>query len=173
MMLQQIDWIQVVVSFSLGMCTGQIVRFERFFRGKRAFLRLRMEWPSPESRWVNLLLVVLFLVSTAQVTWWTFRQRQCNEAFQNTTIELRRIADEDRDLARQDDELRNQRDDALTAMISGLINSSPDARPDTRALLNQLNDTNAAIDVKRDDLYARRADLERQRQVHKLPSSRC
>lgn len=168
-----LDWVQIVIGFVLGVCTGQFVRFERFRRGKRAFLRPRVSWPSLEGRWVTLVLVVLFVVSTAQVTWWTFHQRQCNERFQSTTIELRRIANEDRDLERQDDDLRNARDEAWTQMLTGLIAPSADPRPDARALLRQLAENGKAIDAKRDDLYVRRAALERERQTHQLPSQHC
>lgn len=167
------DWVQLVMSFALGMCAGQFLRFERVLRGKRVFLRPRVSWPSLESRWVNVVLVVLFLASTAQVTWWTIHQRECNTAFQNTTIELRRIADEDRELERQDDQLRNERDDKFTALVSGLINPPPDQPRDALGLLNRFYASAKVIDMNRDDLYAKRADLERQRQEHKLPKQRC
>lgn len=167
-----LDWVPLVISFVMGVCAGQFLRFERITRGKRTILRPRVSWPSLESPWITLVLVILFVVSTAQVTWWTFRQRECNEQFQTTTIELRRIANEDRELERQDDALRNERDDAWSALVSGLIKPTA-GRPDALGLLNQVDETSRVIDVKRDDLYARRADLERQRKAHTLPTPRC
>lgn len=167
------EWFPLFISFVLGVCVGQFLRFERIRRGKRTFLYPRLSWPSLESRWISAVLVALFLASTTQVTWWTFHQRECNTQFLTTTIDLRRIGDEDRELERQDDTLRNQRDDAMTALVSGLINPPPALRPDALGLLNQYYDAARIIDVKRDDLYAKRADLERQRQAHKLPAQRC
>lgn len=167
------EWVQLVLSFVLGMTVGQFLRFERILRGKRAFLRPRISWPSLDNRWVTLILVVMFVGSAAQITWWTFHQRQCNEQFQGTTIQLRRISDEDRELERQDDDLRNQRDDAMTTLLSGLLNPPAGGRPDSLGLLNQIYATNRAIDFKRDELLTKRSDLERQRRAQVLPSQRC
>lgn len=170
-----IDWVQLSIGFVLGMAGGQFLRFERVPRKGHTILRPRLEHLTFDKRWLNLVLASMFILSTAQVTWWTFRQRACNTDFQSTTIELRSIANEDRELERQDDALRNLRDDAMSALVKGLITPSPEGvRVNPAELLNKYSATLSSIDVQRDQLYAKRADLEKQRQMHALPpKERC
>ncbi|MFJ1461871.1 hypothetical protein [Nocardia sp. N2S4-5] len=163
-----------VISFIAGVVVGQFVRFRRVNARGRAVLVPQLD-PKPfNGRAFRLIVVALFLASTALIVQFTYHQRGCNAEFQSTSVQLRRIAAEDRALEARDDELRNQRDDAMTALVETLVTPpAPGERVDARGALNHYRTVTAAIDVQRDQLVAQRADLERQRREQPTPKERC
>jgi hypothetical protein len=117
---------------------------------------------------------VLAVASTTFAAMQSSHQAECNAEFQSTSLELRRIASEDRNLEGQDDALRNRRDDILSELVKALAGPPPPGeRTDARALLITYNQEIAEIDVRRDRLIADRAALERQRQEQPTPKARC
>jgi hypothetical protein len=121
-------------------------------------------------------LIVVGLLAVASTTFAAMQsshQAECNAEFQSTSLELRRIASEDRFLEGLDDRLRNERDDAMTLMIETLLTPPPGERVDALAALGQYRVTAHAIDVRRDQLTAERASLEQQRQDQPTPKARC
>jgi len=128
-------------------------------------------------RMFAVLLTLMALAAAgglAQNTAFTWHQRDCNAEFQSTSIELRRIGAEDRTLEAQDDELRNERDDAMTLLVETLLTPPvPGQRVDALAALNHYRSTTHEIDVKRDQLTAKRAELEQQRRAQPTPTERC
>jgi hypothetical protein len=114
---------------------------------------------------------VLAVASTTFAAMQSSRQAECNADFQSTSLELRRIAAEDRDLEKLDDQLRNQRDDATTTLYRAFL--TPGDRAAAIGALDHFLTTAHAIDVRRDQLTAERAELERQRQAQPTPEGRC
>lgn len=141
------------------------------FRGRLGALDPRR----PRAFIVLVVLMVLAVAAgLAQNTMFTYHQRDCNADFQSTSLELRRIAAEDRNLEKLDDTLRNERDDAMTLMIETLLTPPPPGqRLDAVAALDRYRSAAHAIDVRRDQLTAQRAELERQRQAQPVPEERC
>ncbi|MGW6121516.1 hypothetical protein ACWFRF_20915 [Nocardia sp. NPDC055165] len=121
-----------------------------------------------------IVVGVLAVASTTFAGIQSSHQAECNAEFQSTSLELRRIASEDRALEAQDDQLRNERDDAMTLMIETLLTPPPPGqRVDAVAALNRYRTTAHSIDTRRDQLTAERAGLERQRQEQPTPKARC
>ncbi|WP_280371189.1 hypothetical protein [Nocardia wallacei] len=162
------------MSFVAGVFVGQFVKFRKISARGRNLLVPEIEKRPFDGRVFRMVIVVLFLASTALIVQFTYHQRQCNEEFQRTTIELRRIAAEDRDLEKLDDDLRNQRDDAFTALTATLVTPpAPGQRLDALGALNHFRSITEPIDERRDQLVAQRADLERQRREQPAPKERC
>ncbi|WP_280378543.1 hypothetical protein [Nocardia wallacei] len=163
-----------VISFIAGVVVGQFIRFRRVHARGRAVLVPQLD-PKPfDGRVFRLVVVALFLASTALIVQFTYHQRGCNAEFQSTSLELRRIGAEDRALEAQDDELRNQRDDAMKALIETLVTPPPPGqRVDALGALNHYRAVTEAIDVRRDQLVEARANLEQQRREQPAPKERC
>jgi hypothetical protein len=174
-------------------CTMYLLGFRRVQFGERTLLIPELDRRPFRDRWAQfrarlrqsemtrlvvlcLVLIMASVVVMGGVQLLTFirEQRLCNAEFQNTSIELRRIGTEDRSLEFQDDELRNTRDDAMTTLVEALVTPPPPGeRIDALALLNNYWNTTHAIDVRRDQLNAERAGLERQRRAQPAPKERC
>ncbi|MGY2019410.1 hypothetical protein [Nocardia gipuzkoensis] len=190
-------WLAVLVGLLIGSsvtASGMyVLGFRRVHRDGRTLLvpqidrrPLRVRWKEFRERVTSselrprtfAAIVVLMALAAAgglvQNTLFTYHQRECNAEFQSTSLELRRIGTEDRRLEALDDQLRNERDAALSALIQALIAPPPPGeRIDARALLNSYSSTTRAIDARRDELNAERADLEQQRRAQPVPKERC
>ncbi|MFD3431169.1 hypothetical protein [Nocardia fluminea] len=188
-------WIALLIGLLIGSAvTGAgmyVLGFRRVHRGGRTLLvpeidrrPLAVRWRGFRSRFAALdprrpkaFVVLLILMTLAvvgglvQTTLFTYRQRDCNADFQSTSLELRRIAAEDRDLEKLDDELRNERENATTVLYRAFLTSGD--RSAAFAALDQFLATDQAINVRRDQLTAERAELERQRQAQPTPEGRC
>lgn len=157
--------------FMAGFLSAKIIGFRRRADG-RVRPEIDREWLAP--RWFQILIVTLFLVSGSVSVSFSLNQRICNAEFQQSSLELRRIRDEDRSLEARDDALRNKRDDAMTALVSGFLSPRPvGERIDGLALLDHFAAVTHEIDVKRDELFAQRAALEQQRRAQPEPKERC
>jgi hypothetical protein len=190
-------WLAVAIGLLIG---GSITAsgmyalgFRRVHRGGRTLLvpeidrrplslrlrQFRERFAAAELRpWAFKAIIALMALAVAaglvQSTRFAWHQRECNEDFVSTSLELRRIAAEDRALEAQDDALRNQRDDAMTALVETLLTPpAPGERVDSRAALDQWWSVTHPIDVQRDQLTADRADLERQRREQPPVRERC
>lgn len=177
-------------------CSMYLLGFRRVRRGERTALvpeidrtplAQRFGWVHKVRAWFSrfdgqsttvmaLVAVMAAAVIYAQVqaALFTSHQRECNAEFRTTSLELRRIATEDRNLENQDDVLRNARDDTLGDLVEAL--ATPPAtgeRIDARALLITYNHTIAGIDVQRDRLIGERAALEERRRAQPTPPERC
>ena len=122
---------------------------------------------------VALIAVMAAAVIYGQVrtALFTAHQRDCNDEFRSTSLKLRRIATEDRELEAADDALRNRRDDVLADLVEALATAAPGT--DARALLHDYQTTTAALDVQRDRLIADRAALEDRRRAQPTVPERC
>ncbi|MGW5920848.1 hypothetical protein ACWFPY_17835 [Nocardia fluminea] len=147
---------------------------------------LRQRWHRVRARLARLdrltaagvALVVLMAAAVVfgqiQAALFYSHQRDCNAEFRSSSLELRRIATEDRNLENQDDALRNRRDDVLGDLVEALASPPPPGeRIDARALLIDYNATVAGLDVQRDRLIAERAALEERRRAQPTPPERC
>ncbi|MFI6368720.1 hypothetical protein ACIBG0_39065 [Nocardia sp. NPDC050630] len=149
----------------------------RPFRLRWREFRERITSLEMRPRTFNIIVILMALAAAGglvQNTMFTYHQRDCNADFQSSSVELRRIGNEDRALEAQDDELRNERDDAMTALVETLLTPpAPGQRVDAVGALNHYRATTHAIDVKRDQLNARRAELEQQRRAQPTLKARC
>ncbi|MFD3748316.1 hypothetical protein [Nocardia sp. NPDC058633] len=200
MVMQMIGnyWLAVLIGLAIGSAVTAsgmyVLGFRRVHRGGRTLLvpeidrrpigvrwrgfRARLAALDPRRPRAFVALVILMALAVmgglVQNTAFTYHQRDCNADFQSTSLELRRIAAEDRALEALDDQLRNERDDAMTLMIETLLSPpAPGQRVDAVAALNTYRSTAHAIDVRRDQLTAERAELERQRRAQPAPERRC
>lgn len=188
-------WVAVLIGLLIGSAVTVVgmylLGFRRVHRDGRTLLVPALDRRPVGQRWHEFCarlgafdprrprtfaaLVTLMAVAVAaglvQNTLFTYHQRDCNAEFQSTSLELRRIAAEDRDLEKLDDTLRNERDDAMTKLVETLL--TPGQRVDAVAALDHYRSTAHAIDVRRDQLTAQRAELERQRQAQPAPEERC
>lgn len=121
------------------------------------------------------LMALVVAAGLVQNTWFNLHQRDCNEDFVSTTLELRQIATRDRELENRDDALRNTRDDLMSALVKALADPPPlaDQQAYTQRLLQDYNTAVAALDVERNKLIAERKDLEDQRRAQPVPQERC
>ncbi|WP_280305361.1 hypothetical protein [Nocardia neocaledoniensis] len=176
-------------------CSMYLLGFRRVRRGERTALvpeidrtplRQRFGWVHTLRAWLSratgqpTTVMVLVAVMAAAVIYaqvqaalFTAHQRECNAEFRSTSLELRRIATEDRELENTDDALRNRRDDVLSDLVEALATPAPPGAVDARALLHEYNTTIAGIDVQRDQLIAERAALEQRRRAQPTPPERC
>ncbi|WP_410877341.1 hypothetical protein [Nocardia sp. A7] len=177
-------------------CSMYLLGFRRVRRGERTVLvpeidrtplRQRFGWVRDVRAWLSrasgqpATVVVLVMVMAAAVIYgqaqmvlFTSHQRECNAQFRSTSLELRRIGNEDRDLEKQDDNLRDRRDIVWSDLVKALATPPPPGeRIDARALLVEYNRTAAGIDVQRDRLIAERAALEERRRAQPIPPERC
>lgn len=127
----------------------------------------------------GVAVVALIAVMAAAVIYgqvrivvFTAHQRDCNDEFRSSSLELRRIATEDREIEAADDALRNRRDDVLADLVEALATAAP-GTVDPRALLHDYQTTTAALDVQRDQLIADRAALEQRRRAQPPVPERC
>ena len=197
MVMQMIGnyWLAVLIGLAIGSAVTAsgmyVLGFRRVHRGGRTLLvpeidrrplavrlqgiRARLSALDPRRPRAFVALVILMTLAVVgglvQNTVFTYRQRDCNADFQSTSLELRRIAAEDRDLEKLDDELRNERDDATTVLYRAFL--TPGDRSTAIAALDHFLTTAHAIDIRRDQLTAERAELERQRQAQPAPEGRC
>ena len=190
-------WLAVAIGLVIGGAITAVgmyaIGFRRVHRGGKAFAvpeldrrplgerwrALRERFATAELRpWafkaIVLLMAVTVIAGLVHSTRFAWHQRECNEHFVSTSLELRRIAAEDRALEAQDDALRNEHDDALSVLVETLLTPpAPGERVDPRAALEQFWTVADAIDARRDQLTAQRADLERQRQAQPPVRERC
>jgi len=176
-------------------CSMYLLGFRRVRRGERTALvpeidrtplrqrfgwvhklRARVSRASGQPATVMVLVAVMaaaVVYAQVRVALFTAHQRECNAEFRSTSLELRRIATEDRELESIDDVLRNRRDDVLSDLVEALATPAPPGAIDARALLHDYNATIAGIDVQRDQLIADRAALEQRRRAQPTPPERC
>lgn len=197
-------WLAVLIGLLIGSAATAsgmyFLGFRRVRRGGRTLLvpeldrrPARERWREFRARWgefrrriaatelhpwtfkaIVCLMAFAVAAGLVQSTAFAWHQRECNEDFVSTSLELRRIAAEDRALEAQDDALRAQRDDAMTALVETLLTPpAPGERVDARAALDRYRTVTHAIDLKRDQLTADRADLERQRREQPPVRDRC
>ncbi|MGN2634637.1 hypothetical protein ACTD5D_39710 [Nocardia takedensis] len=127
---------------------------------------------------VTTILVVVMAAAVIygqiQANLFTAHQRACNTEFRSSSLELRKIGNEDRALETQDDGLRNRRDDVMSALVEALATPPPlGQRVDERALLTDYRRAVAELDVARDRLIGERAALEERRRAQPTPEERC
>ncbi|MBF6254388.1 hypothetical protein IU414_06680 [Nocardia farcinica] len=191
-------WLAVLIGLLIGSsitASGMyVLGFRRVRKGDRTLLvpeidrrPLRVRWrefrariASSELRPRAFLIIVTLMVLTVvgglvQNTLFNLHQRECNEEFQSTSLELRQIATRDRELENRDDLLRNLRDDLLSDLVKALAEPPPpfDDGAEGRRLLQEYNTAVARLDLQRDQLIAERAELERQRRAQPEPEERC
>ncbi|MBF6187978.1 hypothetical protein [Nocardia farcinica] len=191
-------WLAVLIGLLIGSsitASGMyVLGFRRVRKGDRTLLvpeidrrPLRVRWrefrariASSELRPRAFLIIVTLMVLTVvgglvQNTLFNLHQRECNEEFQSTSLELRQIATRDRELENRDDLLRNLRDDLLSDLVKALAEPPPpfDDGAEGRRLLQEYNTAVARLDLQRDQLIAERAELERQRRAQPKPEERC
>ncbi len=190
-------WVAVLVGLLIGSATTAagmyLLGFRRVRRGRRTRLvpeldrrplgvrwrALRERLASAEMRPATFTVIIILMAAVVgtglvQVVTYTRHQRECNAEFRSTSLELRRISNEDRDLEKQDDRLRNERDDAEAAALESLVTPPvPGQRVDALGALNAYRARLQAIDVRRDQLYAERASLEQRRREQPVPDERC
>lgn len=190
-------WLAVAIGLLIGSAITAVgmyaLGFRRVHRGGRTLLVPELDRRSPAERWrqfrarfggaelrprafkaIVALMALTVVAGLVQSAVFAYHQRECNEDFVSTSLELRRIAAEDRALEAQDDALRNERDDAMTRLVETLVAPpAPGEHVDPWAALIEYQAVTHPIDVRRDQLIAQRADLERQRQAQPPVRERC
>lgn len=144
-----------IVSFILGVIVGQFVEFKRIRDGRgHAKLEPHVAKGWFRSNWIMVCLIVLFVISTLQLAYYTYHQRECNAEFKRVLIERAAISAED-------NEIRNDNDRATQDLVLGFLTmqaapGTPEARAKARDLLetytrrvNANNDKQAANEALR------------------------
>jgi hypothetical protein len=140
-------------SFITGVLVGQFVRFRRIDDGERRLLKPELDRRPFSGPWFKLGLTVLFLAAVGIMVHATATQRLCNNEFQRTIIYR---ADTGADDARA----RKENEKALSVLMTGFltIQPGPDARDETRAMLERYNRTIAENTARQEANEKRRAD---------------
>lgn len=159
--------LNALVSFLLGFGTGQFLAFRRVRDGqvprwlRRFHIKIKDGGvvpaidPHPFRRtkvW-PLVLIVLFLTATWYVVDFSQDQRTCNREFRSAIAE-RAAANADTERARQDN------DEALANLVDGLLritSGAPDAREQTRRLLEEFARTSGEVQRQAAESAQRRA----------------
>ncbi|WP_037141799.1 hypothetical protein [Rhodococcoides fascians] len=166
-------FVGAVAGFVLGLLVGQFVRFRRVDREGRSVLKPELDTRPFRSRILNMALVVMFIVSLGMTVWSTYTQRECNGRYQGSLKNNAAIGAQDRALEVRDDELRDEREDALDALIRELLGFGEPSTDGVHNALEKYRDTVAGNDAERAKLNAERRSLEEQRRANPYPEARC
>lgn len=154
-----------IVSFILGVIVGQFVEFKRIRDGRgHAKLEPHVAKGWFRSNWIMVCLIVLFVISTLQLAYYTYHQRECNTEFKRVLIERARIATED-------NQIRESNDRAVQDLVLGFLTlNAPPGSDAARAKSRDLLQTYARTVNANND---KQAALESARQANPYPSPRC
>lgn len=167
-MIEPVEW---VVAFVAGMTFGQFLKFERVRSPDGATrLRPRMDRrPFDERRWVTAVLVLLFVAGTAQLTYFSYHQRQIDEHQHGCNVSFQTSIKDRSSTSADDNALSIDNDNAALDFLTGLLQipvDAPDARDRTRALLRGYADRIISNNNKRNDNAKYRA-------AHPIPDPQC
>lgn len=149
-----------IVSFILGVIVGQFVEFKRIRDGRgHAKLEPHVAKGWFRSNWIMVCLIVLFVISTLQLAYYTYHQRECN-------TEFKRVLTERAAISADDNNIRKDNDDAVADLVTGFLSLPPNSRDAARALLQEYSRRVTANDAKQ------RAN-EQQRAKNPYPDPKC
>lgn len=162
-----------VAGFILGLLVGQFIRFRRVDREGRSVLKPELDTRPFRSRILNMALVLMFMLSLGMTVWSTYTQRECNGRYQGSLKNNAGIGAQDRALEVRDDGLRDEREDALDALIGELLGPGDTSQQRVHEALENYRDTVSGNDAERAKLNTERHELEQQRRANPYPEARC